>query len=583
MAIIRRRIRCHYCNMQSRDSVSNIPRQYLCPHCDAVNHFDERGNITDPPADFLLAGPSASSRYAHSRSPSPVMSAPAESPFCGTCQRNQTLVQNLIAEYLPDEDDPEYARYEAHFDGYRAELEGRYPQVCKDCEERVNDQIRRAGYVAKADHLRRVMERSEKKRRTPQTSRQAWTLRLIALAKWTYILSFFVQLLWHISGSIMAVDPQSLDGDRIIYPDSVSLDVCVCQAISVRQVDDACVFAQSVTQVVVYAIVADVLTLWWNPRLKDKTNSITGRMRGLRSLWAIRAAVVVMRSGSLYYWQQATIDRENIATFHHMHWYMLAVMSLSFILTFKTVRISYQSPTSFRNSVNEQASSTTNSPGPAPRSTYKPAHPQASAFDTMAQGFTTSFNDFNDALDAPAYPPSPTLTNSSFTTHATEATTPFKSVRGDDDMDWTPTQRRFAPVQPAIIPSPWSKQQPSPPPQPASHSPHSLFSKPDTNPFRHKVPAAPKAPAQAKADPWKRSVWDPPLKETTPNFFAEDQKARGEVGETKGLDGFGVPRNVKRDAELFASPKFKYDYYGTMKDTGLEDRFEETFNDFFSK
>jgi phage FluMu protein Com len=41
MAIIRRRIRCHYCNMQSRDSVSNVPRQYLCPHCDAVNHFDE--------------------------------------------------------------------------------------------------------------------------------------------------------------------------------------------------------------------------------------------------------------------------------------------------------------------------------------------------------------------------------------------------------------------------------------------------------------------------------------------------------------------------------------------------------------
>jgi hypothetical protein len=55
------------------------------------------------------------------------------------------------------------------------------------------------------------------------------------------------------------------------------------------------------------------------------------------------------------------------------------------------------------------------------------------------------------------------------------------------------------------------------------------------------------------------------------------------VGEVKGLDGFGVPRIVKRDAELFASPKLKYDYYGTMKDTGLEDRFEETFNSLFKK
>ena len=47
----------------------------------------------------------------------------------------------------------------------------------------------------------------------------------------------------------------------------------------------------------------------------------------------------------------------------------------------------------------------------------------------------------------------------------------------------------------------------------------------------------------------------------------------------RGLEGFGVPKNVQRDAELFASPKLKYDYYGTMKDTGLE----ETFNGLFSK
>jgi hypothetical protein len=44
----------------------------------------------------------------------------------------------------------------------------------------------------------------------------------------------------------------------------------------------------------------------------------------------------------------------------------------------------------------------------------------------------------------------------------------------------------------------------------------------------------------------------------------------------------GVPRNVKRDAELFASPQFKYDwqgYGGKGADTGLE----ETFNGLFSK
>ncbi|KAL5120090.1 hypothetical protein ACEQ8H_001915 [Pleosporales sp. CAS-2024a] len=578
MALSRRRLRCHYCNSPARDSVAHVPRQYLCPQCDAVNHFDERGNITDPPPESVAAAHATALRYNLSRSPSPAMS-----PFCGACQRNQMLVQNLVAEYLPDEDDPEYARYEAQFDAYRAELEHRYPQVCKDCEHRVNDHIRRAGYVAKADHLRRVMERSEKKRQVQQTWREAWTLRLISLAKWTYVLSVVAQASWHVFGYIMATDAQSWAGHDMVFPESVSLHGCLRQAIFVRQVPESCVLASTITQAVMYAVVADVLTLWWNPELKNKTKSITGRMRGLKALWAIRVVVLVLRCASLYYWQHTAIDRDSIATFHQMHLCMLAVMALSVILTFKTVRIRYQSPTSFRNDVNGHVLSASSSPGPAPRDTYKPAHPQASAFDTMAHGFTTSFNAASEPL---AYPPSPALSTSSYTTYATEATTPYKSERGggDDYMDWTPTQRRFAPVQPTVHPSPWREQEPSPPPQQApSYSPHSLFSKPDPNPFRHKVPAAPKAPAQAKADPWKRSVWDPPLKETQPNFFQEDRKARGGVGDATGLEGLGVPRNVKRDAELFASPKLKYDYYGTMKDTGLEDRFEETFNDFFSR
>lgn len=39
--LLRRKIRCHFCNQQSRHAVSRIPRTYLCPQCDAVNYFDE--------------------------------------------------------------------------------------------------------------------------------------------------------------------------------------------------------------------------------------------------------------------------------------------------------------------------------------------------------------------------------------------------------------------------------------------------------------------------------------------------------------------------------------------------------------
>jgi hypothetical protein len=498
------------------------------------------------------------------------MQAPGDDLFCGECQRNQTLMRNLLAEYLPDEDDPEYEKFEAAYDDYKNELEERYPQVCQDCLPRVQDQIRSAGYAAKADHLRRVMEKSEQRRAKVQTSRQAWTQRVISLGKWTYLLSTFMGIAWHALALIMAPN----EGD---WADGAfRWDVCLSQAVSVFSVDQSCVLSPSVLRLQQYAVVADLLTLWWNPKLRVKTNSLTGRMSGLKSLWAIRIVVVLLRAGSLYYWKRATIDYDSLRTFRQSNLFMVVALALSSALTWKTVRIVYLTPSTIQRSMAESLPSAPNSAEKAPRSSYRPAHPQPNTFDNMAQAFTSSFQ------DASALPPSPTLTASSYTTYNTDATTPFAQRTAfltDDDMDWTPTKRRFASQEPQVLSNQWSKQPTPAPQQPSPPQQHSLFSRPDPNPFRHKVPPAPKAPLQAKANPWKPGVWDPPLKDTTPNFFREEKKARGGAGEAKGLDGFGVPKNVKRDAELFASPKFKYDNYGTMKDTGLE----ETFNGLFSK
>lgn len=507
------------------------------------------------------------------------MSAFEEPSFCDTCLRNQLIVQNMVANYLPDEDHPDYEKLEAEYYDWRAEIEQLYPQVCKQCKERVDNQIRNAGYAAKADHLRRIMALSEKKRQIVQTSRQIWTLRLILLAKWVYISSLAVQCLWHIFGYMMAPNERMLDDGE---PARFSLDICARQAIFIRSVDESCVRSPTVIRVLLYALVADGLTIWWNPRLKEKTNSITGRMHGLISLWTIRGVTFVIRGLSLYYWSTNNIDEEFMEQYGKIHIFMVTVLILSAILTWKAIRFTYHTPSTVQRSTQQQTS-IPNTPDRPRRQVQRAAHTQASAFDDMVQGFTSSFQEDQPSA---AFPPSPTLTASSHSTHATEATTPFgnKSAWGDDDMDWTPTQRRFAQQQPTVHPSPWrNSQEPSPPPYTTSREPHSLFREPDANPFRHRVPAAPKAPAEAKADPWRRPAWAPPLKEATPNFFKEDQQARGGVGEMKGLDGFGVPKNVKRDAELFASPKLKYDNYATPKSTGLEDTFESTFNNFFAK
>ncbi|KAJ4349018.1 hypothetical protein N0V95_004955 [Ascochyta clinopodiicola] len=591
MPLLRRRIRCHFCNQQSRHTVSHMPRSYLCPQCDAVNHFDERGHVADPPTEDMAAAPAASLHFAFPRSSSPVMPPDPETLFCNTCQRNQLLLNKTLAEYLPDEDDPEYERYAASLDAYRTELEDRYPQVCPTCLPRVQDQIRAAGYAAKADNLRRIIDRSREHSRTAHTSRQTWTLRCIALAKWLYLSTVVVGLSWHAVALMVAPTAAHALGEHTTW------STCWKQAVFSRNVDQSCLVSSLALQLLQASLLTDLMTIWWNPKLASKTNSITGRMRGLKSLWFIRATVFVLRSASLFYWTNATVDPSNLKAFQNTNMFLFASIFLSFTLTWKTVRIVY-TPVAFPEET--YLPSAPNTPNKRPRSSYKPAHPQISTFDTMAQGFTSSFQfDSTSAL-----PPSPTLTEASTTSHYTDFTTPAgRSVYQDDGMDWTPTARRFAPSAPDILPPQFGTRGPAQPASPSlqrSQEPVSLFAKPDPNPFRHKVPAAPKAPAQATLDPWKPGVWAPPLKETTPNFFKTERQTRsqtsrakavdGEAGEDgdagletgnggKGLEGFGVPKNVKRDAELFASPKLKYDYYGTMKDTGLE----ETFNGLFSK
>jgi hypothetical protein len=501
------------------------------------------------------------------------MSAPGDEAavFCDTCLRNQRLYTNLLAEFLPDEDDAEYEKYLAAYDDYKVELEERYPQVCKDCLPRVQAQIRSANHVARADNLARIMEASSKKKKTVQTWRQAFTLNAILLGKWTYISSTFVGMLWHTAGLIMAPN-ESVWADQ-----TFNWDTCLSQAFLVRSVDESCVLSPYIVKWMHIAIALDLFTVLWNPKLEKRTNSLTGRMHGLKPLCCIRAAVIVLRLASLQYWQRSAINYNTIKSYRYTHLVMLAVLALSAILTWKTVRIVYGAAPSFPKSTHEPVLSTPLSAQKARKGSYHPAHPEPDIYNGMAQAFTSGIYQESSPL-----PPSPTLTDASYTTHATEATTPFaqrSAFLGADDMDWTPTKARgsrFSSQAPEVLSNQWR-----PPPQPSPlqqrKEPHSIFAQPDPNPFHHRVPNLP----SSKPSVWKPGVWAPPLKETTPNFFKEARSGshNSGVGENKGLDGFGVPKNVKRDAELFASPKLKYDNYGTIKDTGLE----ETFNTLFSK
>jgi len=96
---------------------------------------------------------------------------------------------------------------------FRRQLEKRYPQMCPECEPRVAQRVQQAGYTAKTDHLRRMMDRSRKSRFPALTT---WsTLRAFDMIGWAlWCGGYMFQLAWHAACIARAVEDQSLDDAR---------------------------------------------------------------------------------------------------------------------------------------------------------------------------------------------------------------------------------------------------------------------------------------------------------------------------------------------------------------------------------
>ncbi|KAG9724735.1 hypothetical protein KCU80_g20837, partial [Aureobasidium melanogenum] len=189
------RLKCFYCGMRSPHVKDGRTRQFTCTSCEATNHLDSNGDITDPPATPNAKQPTS---FAHppQRPTSPVQPE-SSNLFCKTCLKNQQMVTTLLAEYLPAESHPQYQKYEAEYPQYRKDLERRFPQVCPKCAPRIEQHLKRTNYVAKADFLTRNLERSKAhafNNLPTSSSLGISTLSVVAMAWWG---SALFQAYWH--------------------------------------------------------------------------------------------------------------------------------------------------------------------------------------------------------------------------------------------------------------------------------------------------------------------------------------------------------------------------------------------------
>ncbi|KAI0639514.1 Ima1 N-terminal domain-containing protein [Trametes polyzona] len=168
-------VSCFYCQSAVTPLPRN-PRSFRCPHCDCWNRYDEHGEITsDEPAmhDENLNARSFARRASPRKDR--FLSAYGNTVFCHTCQTNQMLITNLLSNYLPPPEDPEYEKRLESLPEYRRSVEVRYPPICPNCLPAVEEEIRKRDQMARVRALGGALKSTrgtDSHRRSPATQKE---------------------------------------------------------------------------------------------------------------------------------------------------------------------------------------------------------------------------------------------------------------------------------------------------------------------------------------------------------------------------------------------------------------------------
>jgi hypothetical protein len=271
---------CFYCGTKTQAKYDGRIREFGCKSCGSTNYLDQNGDIADPPTATENEAPAA--RY----TVSPPPSTSPDSIWCATCLKNQRLFTASLAQYLPDDPShPEYAELERNYYRFRKGLEKRYPQMCPDCAKKAEDRIRQAGYVAKTDHLRRMMDRTRGRIATRSSTPLDWAATTGRFLWWAGLV---LQFLWHLSLVARLLD---LTGHGMHDPDDQGWVATLLQGLK-RFAD----YLPDPDRLIKASITTSVLSAWWNPHFVQVNRGFTRHLLGLTQWYSFQGLIVFFRS-----------------------------------------------------------------------------------------------------------------------------------------------------------------------------------------------------------------------------------------------------------------------------------------------
>ncbi|KAL2755281.1 hypothetical protein ACRALDRAFT_1082422 [Sodiomyces alcalophilus JCM 7366] len=307
---------CFYCGKRSSIKFDGQIRDFLCLHCDATNYLDETSRAKG-------------AQYAIPRPQSPDLGSQSQSVFCATCLKNQHLFTASLAQYLPDDPDhPDYAHLEKSYYKFRRRLEERYPQICAECEPKVAARVDQAGYKARTDHLRRMMDKSRQRLSAPKR----WTPLdgFDSLGRWLWLSGLASQLLWHLVSVSTLVTTRTPGPLRDPDEDSSR------SLLLLRQLTHALPSAHSLASLSIWVSVASA---WWNPRFVQVSRGFSKHVLGLSQWYIFQVLVILVRFIGVRITDVSGGQEVQLSARISLHFLLALVMVVFYTLARKSVRI----------------------------------------------------------------------------------------------------------------------------------------------------------------------------------------------------------------------------------------------------
>ncbi|KAK6824821.1 Integral inner nuclear membrane protein ima1 [Apiospora arundinis] len=559
----RKFLSCFYCG--KRTNLRFDGRQsFDCSHCEATNWLDENGDITDPPTSTPLdAAPAPAPQYAvsfsstfNSRNPtahrasSPDGSA-MDSIFCTTCLKNQHIYTEALRQFeLPDDqNDPEYNDRVRAFRKWRGDLEQRYPQVCATCEPKVQQQLNKASYTAKTDHLRRVMDRTRARRH--EVKRRGVLDVLDSVGRVTWNIAFALEFCWHVS-VLCAL---------FVQDDEVAATTHWLVAPLRNTCHYALMFSPNADRFIRWSMTLGLASFAWNPKFKQTIRGFTAHILGVGQWYTYQLLILFIRLTCLFVSQYN--ESKGITPASQLGAHLVIGLLMFYVYTMSGRAIRLDTTPLF--GANKPVSLVpADEPKPSPQSRRDdmgsildeiletPSRPNKALPQQQQQQRPNLGSPLRYSMSSGSQRPQ----NAPFELHPRRAqpASGFGSLRLDDEpvqrqteppvaqygdeMDWSPSgsqHRAFSTHNPHKVKNPNPRFSDAP-----------IEDKP--GPFWYKIPPAPTTPAQRLRNPPMKPIIRDSPKDIPENFFSKTRSGPLDIG--------SPARNMEQNNMVFRETSF---------------------------